>query len=396
MITTTSTVVRKRIDSIDILRGLVIIIMAIDHIRDMFAMTPQMPEDMQPLHAGWFFMRWITHFCAPVFVFLAGTAAFLYGAKIKDKRALSRFLLSRGIWLIIIELLIVNQSWSLTLPHLAGFMFVQVIWTIGWAMIILAGLIWLPQWVILIFSIVMIAGHNFLDGIQTETFGQFDWLWKVLHVGKSWIPLNENQTFGIVVLYPFIPWIAVMSIGYIFGNIMKWEQKRRFRFLLQWGIGLTVLFIALRATNWYGDPRPWSVQDNFLGTVMSFLNTEKYPPSLLFLLMTLGPALLLLIPFEKMQGRLANILITFGRVPFFFYILHFPILNIAAVAWHYLRYGQYLNFFLANPNSFPADYTPQLWMVFFIWLLFLIPMYFICKWYWRYKSTHDYWWLKYL
>ncbi|MBK7872844.1 MAG: DUF1624 domain-containing protein [Saprospiraceae bacterium] len=177
MTTTGSALIRKRINSIDILRGLVIIFMAIDHIRDMFAMTPQMPEDMQPLQAGWFFTRWITHFCAPIFVFLAGTAAFLYGEKIKDKAALSRFLISRGIWLIIIELLIVNISWSLTLPHLAGFVFVQVIWAIGWAMIALAGLIWLPQWLIAAFSIIMIAGHHLLEGVKAESFGSFTWLW---------------------------------------------------------------------------------------------------------------------------------------------------------------------------------------------------------------------------
>ncbi len=395
MDTSTPTVVRKRINSLDILRGLVIIFMAIDHIRDMFAVT-QTPEDMQPLQAGFFFTRWITHFCAPVFVYLAGTAAFLYGEKINDKAALSRFLLSRGIWLIIIEVVLINQSWSLSLPIFTGFLFLQVIWAIGWAMIVLAALIWLPQWAIVVFSIALIAGHNLLDGIKPESFGQFDWLWQILHVGRYWIPFNKNETFGLFIAYPLIPWVAVMSIGYVFGNVMKWEQKRRFRFLLQWGIGLTVLFIALRATNWYGDPRPWSVQDNFLGTVMSFLNTEKYPPSFLFLLMTLGPALLILIPFEKMQGKLADIIITFGRVPFFFYVLHLPILSLAAITWHYIRYDQYFNFFITNPQNYPADYTPQLWLVYVIWLLFLIPMYFLCKWYWRYKSTHDAWWLKYL
>jgi uncharacterized membrane protein len=394
METPTAVPVRKRIHSLDILRGLVIVLMAIDHIRDYFAMTPQSPELMDPLQPSWFFTRWITHFCAPVFVFLAGTAAFLYGKKTNDRAALSRFLISRGLWLILIELLVINSSWTLSLPPLVGFVFVQVIWAIGWSMILLAGLIWLPQRLVAIGALVLIAGHNALDGIQPESWGAFDWLWKFLHMGFSWVPLGEH--FGVLVAYPLIPWIAIMPLGYVFGNVMNWEQARRFDFIRKLGLGLILLFILLRLSNWYGDPRPWSVQDTALDTIMSFLNTVKYPPSLLYLLMTLGPALLLLIPFEKMQGRVAEFFITFGRVPFFFYVLHFPILMLTAVGYHYIRYGIYLNLFTAGRDDVPEAYSPQLWIVYLVFFLFLPPMYFLCKWYWRYKSTHDYWWLRYL
>lgn len=386
----------ERIWSLDILRGLVIVFMAIDHIRDMWALTPFQPVDIALTTPAWFFTRWITHYCAPIFVFLAGTSAFLYGRKINDKSELAKFLLKRGLWLIFIEVAIINWSWSFVLPTSVGFTFIQVIWAIAVSMIILSGLIWLKdKWIALI-SLLLIIGHNTLDGIQSTSWGSMDWLWKILHEGWSFIPLSSN--WGIVVAYPLIPWIGVMGIGYVFGNVMKWEAAKRQSWLLKVGLLVTIGFIVLRFTNLYGDASLWETQvRGSIYTFMDFLNVSKYPPSLLFLMMTIGPGLLLLLLFEKVNNNVTDFIKVFGKVPFFFYVLHFAVINGLAMIYHYFRYGVAFNFFTTQTKDLPSDYVPSLILIYIVWGIILFVFYYLCKWFAAYKFSHkEIWWLKYL
>lgn len=383
---------RRRIWSLDILRGLVIVLMALDHVRDMWSITPFIPEDLSQSNTAWFFTRWITHFCAPVFVFLAGTAAFLYGQKVDDRGQLSKFLLTRGLWLIVVELLVVNMSWTFQWPWVAGYVFVQVLWVIGWSMIVLAGLIWLPWRAILAFGLVLIAGHNLLDGLTPESFGPLAGLWQFLHVSFSFVP-----SVSVFVVYPLIPWIGVMAVGYVFGRVMLLSPEERRRWLLWLGLGGTALFLLLRLLNVYGDPAPWVVQEKGAWyTFLSVLNTTKYPPSLLFLLMTLGPAFLLMIPLENARGPLARFFRVFGRVPFFFYIFHFSFLTLTALLWHLVRYGEPVIFFNLQTEQWPADYVPNLGLTYLVWVLTIVVFYFLCRWYGRFKFSKKWWWLKYL
>ena len=265
---------RKRINSIDILRGLVITLMAIDHIRDMWALEGFVPEDMSQTSAGYFFTRWITHFCAPVFVFLAGTSIYLYLQKVKDKKVVSVFLLKRGIWLIIVEVIIINWAWSWKLFFTNWGFFLQVIWAIGISMIAMALLIRLSNKMLLFLSIAIIAGHNLLNFISPDMLGGFDWFWKIFH-DAGWIGLTSDNSFGIFIVYPALPWIGVMAAGFVFGQVMTWDVKRRIKFLWQLGIGCILLFIALRYSNIYGDTGVWQTQKDGFFTFMDFLNTQK-------------------------------------------------------------------------------------------------------------------------
>lgn len=389
---------RNRFDSIDILRGMVIILMAIDHTRDMWSLTTFAPEDLSQSTVGYFFTRWVTHFCAPVFIFLAGTSICLYFQKIKDKKQLSIFLLKRGLWLIAIEVILINWSWSWSWSlfwNQWGF-FLQVIWAIGVAMIAMAGLIWLSYRNILIISLLMIFGHNLLNFIVPSQLGTFDWLWKVLHEG-GWISLSEQGNFGVYIAYPIIPWIGVMGAGYVFGLVMTWPTEQRIRMLYRLGFAAIGLFILLRFSNFYGDTTDWEIQKNTLFTMMSFLNTQKYPPSLLFLLMTLGPAFLLLIVFEKWQSKGLDALRVFGRVPFFFYVLHFAVIHAASMLYFKLMHGEWFDLTgNSNPESWPVYYQPSLLRMYIAWAAMVVFFYFLCKWYNGYKTRHTYWWLKYL
>ncbi len=381
----------KRLFSIDILRGLVILIMALDHIRDFFGRTNFSPEDLSQTTPALFLTRWVTHFCAPVFVLLTGTSAFLYGVKHGSRARLSRFLATRGLWLIAVELLIVNTSWQVGWYN---FVFVQVIWAIGWSMILLAVLIRMPATWLFFFCLAFLLGHNLLDGFDKQQFGSFSWLWLVLHQ-QGWIPTGPGR-FGVAVVYPLIPWFAVMGLGYLMGPLFLMERNARRRALTYLGLGLIALFILLRALNVYGDPSPWSMQERgFLFTLLSFLNTSKYPSSLLFLLMTLGPAILLLPRLEGGSGPLGRALAVFGSVPFFFYIIHVPIINLSNHIWNYLRYGRFEHF-LYKSNALPAEYQPSLPLVYLVWALLCCLLYFFCRWFAVKKKEHRNWWMSYL
>lgn len=384
---------RERIDSIDLLRGVVIVLMGLDHVRNFFGPTPFAPEDLTQASAALFLTRWVTHFCAPVFVFLAGLGAGLYRLRGNRSRAeTARFLWTRGLFLIALELTVINASW---LSYWSGYMFIQVIWVIGASMIALAGLLYLPRFAILVFSLAMIVGHNLFDPIEPGALGEIGWLWGVLHE-QHWIPLSNG--FGMLVIYPLVPWIAVMSLGYLFAPLYQLSASERRRRLLTWGAVLTALFVATRALNLYGDPSPWEVSERGgLFTALSFLNATKYPASLDFLLMTLGPALLALPYLEQLRGRLARTLIVFGRVPLFFYVIHLPFIHALALIYSKVTYGiigpeagvSWIGWFLQGPQAAPPGYEQNLWLIWGVWIAVSVALYWPCKWYAALKRTSD-------
>ena len=361
------------------------VIMALDHVRDYFHGPSQhfAPEDLTRTDGWLFFTRWITHFCAPSFVFLAGTAAYLYARRGRTTSELSRFLWTRGLWLILLELTIVRWfGWDLGIgvsdPGLA------VIWALGASMVVLAALVWLPWRIVLALGVGMIVLHNTLDTIRPEQFGPAHWLWRLLHVRGPLLPGTE---FGIRLGYPVLPWIGVMAAGYCFGRILELQPEHRRRMLVRLGAGLTAAFVVLRWSNLYGDPVPWTVQPSLALTIASFLNCEKYPPSLLYLLMTLGPMLLVLAAFDRVRARASNPLLVFGRVPLFYYLLHLPLLHITAVVFAQAQYGRSA-FMLGSPPSlrgprpdFPTDYGYDLWVVYLVWVAIVLALYPVCRWY---------------
>lgn len=376
----------SRVDSIDILRGIVIVLMALDHVRHFFSITAFDPEDLSLTSPAWFFTRWITHFCAPTFVFLAGASAFLFGQR-AGKRKLSRFLFTRGLWLIFIELIIMNLIWKFDLGH---WYFVQVIWVIGVSMLALSVFIFLPRWVLVIVSVGMIAGHNLLDNLHYDTLA-----WHLLHKQTWAFPVSDSVSLAVI--YPIIPWPGVMLGGYLLGFVFqqsnRWDRKL---FLLTTGGVLLLLFGVLRTLNLYGDPNAWTIQQDSLYTFMDFIRVNKYPPSLLFILLTLGHALLALSVLDGKQNRITNIFKTFGSVPFFFYIVHFFVLHVAAIVFHGLRYGEWRIWLFDDPASWPSTYVPSLTLTFIVWGFLTVSLYFLCRWFARYKKQHTYWWLKYL
>ena len=383
-----------RLDAVDLLRGLVMVIMALDHTRDFFhnAALLYPPEDLTRTTPALFFTRWITHFCAPVFVFLAGTGAFLSVSRGKTKKQLSWFLITRGLWLIVLELTLVRLGWF----PLAGLSFfaLQVIWVLGVSMIVLAGLIYLPLRLIAAIGVLMIATHNLLDRFTTERFGALGWLWRLLHESEPWQPVSG---VFVIVVYPLIPWIGVMAAGYAFGQLLLLERTRRRKVLLALGLSLTLAFIILRATNLYGDPRAWSSQSSLVYTLLSFLKTEKYPPSLLFLLMTLGPAIALLPLFERARGALARFFITFGRVPLFFYLLHVPLIHLIALISDFALYRRpVFDIAFATQSPPPAGYGYPLAVVYLIWIGVVLALYPLCRWFAGVKRRRRAAWLSYL
>lgn len=378
--TGTAAIPLRRINSIDLLRGIIMVIMALDHTRDYVSAYHFQPEDLSRTTAALFMTRWITHFCAPVFMFFAGTGAFLSLARGKTKGELSRFLFTRGLWLVLLEVTVSKFGWEL-FAYDPNSILLIVIWALGCSMIILSALIYLPVGALAIFSAVVIAGHNFLDGIAPEAFGSLSWLWKMLHV-QGFIGAPPGQGFGIFFVYPLIPWFAVMSMGYCFGALlsrddMRASAEKRRTVLLRIGLGLTAAFIVLRFINVIGDSNHWSTQKNGLFTFFSFLNTTKYPPSLLYLLMTMGPAIAVLPFLEKARGKIADFFLVFGRVPLFYYVLHIPLINILGsllYLWHNGTWPQ------ANPliNPIGAD---SLAVVYLVWAVVVLLLYPVCKWY---------------
>jgi len=382
-----------RILSIDILRGLVMILMVLDHVRDFWSFTSFSPENLDQTYGALFYSRWITHFCAPAFVFLSGVSAYLHmSLKGWKKSELSKFLVSRGLWLILVEVTWISFAWQLWTYNS---FYLQVIWTIGISMISLAVLIHLPKKMILAISLIMIFGHNMLDNIAPETFGDFYWFWNILH-NQTFVVTPNLPIRGFLAGYPVIPWIGVMALGFYMGNIYTHPAPYRHKTLFKTGLVAVALFITLRYLNIYGDTAQWAVQERgFAYTVMSFLNTEKYPPSLLFLLMTLGPSLMLMPYMDKMTGRVGDFLQVYGKTPFFFYVLHLPLVHISSYILYYLYY-QTENSVFRDHSSWAASYEPSLLRWYLMTAFFVLLFYYPCKWFGNYRKTHKQWWLSYL
>ena len=399
----------KRIDSIDLLRGIVMVIMMLDHTRDFVhnAALQFDPTDLSRTNIVLFFTRWITHFCAPVFVFLAGTGAYLQLARGKSKAQLSRFLVTRGLWLIFLELTIVKLGVFFN-PDIRFLGFLQVIWVIGVSMIILAALIYLPKSAIATFGLLMIALHNLLDTIRVEGWQGpgspiptvSEKLWIVLHQAFYGFPILGDNSPVIAVIYPLVPWVGVMAVGYAFGVLYQLDPQRRRRLLLTIGGAATALFIVIRAINVYGDPSQWSSQKNFVFTVLSFVNTTKYPPSLLFLLMTLGPSILALAVFEVKTsgGAIRSFFVTFGRVPLFFYILQWFTAHIISIVLH-LAFGKPVSWLWQSPINFGQSQPGigfNLGVVYLAWIAGVLLLYPLCRWFAGVKQRRRDWWLSYL
>ncbi len=310
----------NRLESVDLLRGFVMVVMALDHTRDYFhfsSLHELNPLDLTQTTPWIFFTRWITHYCAPTFSFLAGTGIFLAAQRGQSKGALSRFLVARGLWLILFELVVCY--WIISFSFGLHFNLALVLWQLGWSMIVLAALIHLPLWATATFGLALIAGHNAFDSVQPQSWGAFAWLWKVLHVSA---PVQVGPSFTLIIAYPLIPWLGVMATGYAFGAFYRLEATERKKWLLRLGLGLTVAFVLLRFANFYGDPRPWSQQARPGFTFLSYLNVSKTPPSLCFLLMTLGPGIFLLGLLDGRTPALLKPFLVFGRVPFFYFAAH--------------------------------------------------------------------------
>ncbi|MBC6698288.1 DUF1624 domain-containing protein [Hymenobacter puniceus] len=377
-----------RVRALDVIRGLVMVIMALDHTRDFWGATLLRPEDVAHAPALLFLTRWVTHICAPTFVLLSGCSVYLYAQKRHNRAAVSRFLLARGLWLIVVEVTVLTfvLSWSYSLTLLL------VIWAIGTGFALLAGLLWLPRWLLIALTFVVLAGHNLVPNLAPVTAANAGWA--LLHNGPFVLPVLGQP---VLVAYSVGPWLGVLLAGYLLGPWFQLPLPLRNRRLRWAGVGLLGIFCMLRATNWYGDPTPWSVQpQGLLHTWLSFVNVTKSPPSLLFVCLTLGVALLLLSQAEKATSRLSDILRTFGQVPFFYYLLHFTLLSSAAWIWTTLEFDRAVNLAFAPASAWPPAYSPSLARTYLVWAVVVVAMYGPCRWYQRFKQTHTHWWLSYL
>lgn len=370
---TNESISSSRVPSVDALRGFVMIVMALDHTRDFFhaAALAFQPDDLTRTTTILFFTRWITHFCAPVFMFTAGLGAFLWYNRGRTKAQLSRFLWTRGLWLVVLELTALRLAMSF---DFSGPVLLTILWALGWSMVALGFLIYLPLRVLACLSVAVIALHNLADAVSASQFGGAAWIWNILHQQG----IFHAGTTVVLVAYPLVPWIFVMAAGFCFGPVIALPALQRRRWMARIGLALTAAFLLIRALNIYGDPVRWSTQ--FPGmTVLSFLRVTKYPPSLDFLLMTLGPALLLLAWFDRVSWSATNPLIVFGRVPLFYFLVHFYLIHALAVMLQVVPHGGY-----------------ALWVVYVVWLAVVAMMYPVSLWYSRLKQRKHSWWLSYL
>jgi uncharacterized membrane protein len=372
----------SRIASIDLIRGAVMILMAIDHVRVYSGLPPGGPTP------SIFFTRWITHFCAPAFIFLAGTSAFFYGRRHPD---LSRFLLTRGLWLILLELTVIRVAWTFNFDF-EHYVLAGVIWVIGWCLVLMAGLTRLPLPAVATIGLAIIALHN---AVMPELVRHLPvWLRSILYTAFTDPPIGP-----LMVLYSIIPWIGVMAAGYAFGKILTLEPPRSRRICYAVGLGATAVFLLLRGTNIYGDPRPWTATGE-MPAVLSFLNTTKYPASLSFLLMTLGPTIALIPLLDRARGKVARWVTVFGRVPFFYYVLHIPLIHALAIVVSWIREGAvnpwlFANHPMGNPPP-PEGYIWSLGLLYLVWAIAIVILYFPCRWLADLKARRKDPWLSYV
>ncbi len=391
-----------RLASVDVVRGLVMILMALDHVRDFMSYPGFPPEDMAHTNGALFFTRFVTHFCAPVFAFLAGTGAFLATSRGKTIQQVSRFFLTRGLWLVLLEFTVIDFAWGFVPWGHAG-----VIWGLGWSMVAMALIVRLPVGWVGALGVGMIATHNLLDRINPASFGKLSWLWLLLHTPGR-IPVTADLHFSV--RYVLIPWVGVMAVGFAFGSLLLRPDRRRL--VLTLGISVTLLFFMLRGINLYGNgiaglpfgfPRsagPWSVQPTLSLTVISFFNTLKYPPSLDYLLMTLGPSLILLGLLDKTKAEhgLSRILLVFGRVPMFYYVLHLYLIHILAILVSLAFHQPMLRgSVIADFATKPPGYGHGLPFIYVMWIVAVAILYVPCLWFMKFRSRHRDWtWLSYL
>ena len=371
--------------------------MVLDHVRMYFGQGSWYanPTDLATTTPLLFLTRWITHFSAPIFIFLAGTSAFLYASRrLQNTRQLSRYLFTRGIWLIFVELVIVNFGWTFDI-HIT-FHLIQVIWAIGVSMVVLSILVYLPMWAIFVIGIVLVGGHNLLDPIHMEGTSALALIWYMLHQNQL-VALSHDST--IYFHYPLIPLVGLMALGYVFGTLYlpEFSAGRRKKWLLCMGTAAMLLFLILRSLNLYGDPNPWSIQPILVDSILSFLNTTKYPASLHYLLMTMGPALFFLALAEEGKDRgISGIILTFGGVPFFFYIVHIYVIHFLALVALVISGRSWTDYIItaeAYTNQTTANFGFPLNVVYLVWALVILGMYPLCKWYRAYKKRHPEKWL---
>ena len=402
---------KPRLASVDALRGLVMIVMALDHVRDFIhrgAMSGS-PTDLATTTPVLFLTRWVTHFCAPVFMLTAGLGAYFYLSRRslgeggssggRTKGQLSQFLITRGLWLIVLELTLMQFAYNFNLAS-TNPIFMLVLYVLGACMVILAALVWLPTNVLAVLGIATVLLHNSLDGIRAQSLGSFAAAWTLLHqVGA--IPF-AGRIF--IAPYSLIPWFAVMALGFCMGPLFSKEPDERRRLLFRLGGVMTIAFVIVRAVNIYGDPSRWSAQPSMVMTLVSFLNTTKYPPSLSFLMMTLGPALIVLSLFDRLTFVRSNPLIVFGRVPLFYFVLHFFAAHLAAVALAVASYGTRAMEFMWQPvpsmggpaKAFPPDFGYPLWAAYAVWITIVVALYPLCRWFAGVKERNQSRWLSYL
>ncbi len=391
-----------RLQSIDVLRGSVMVLMALDHVRDFFHSSAASfsPTDLSKTTPVLFFTRWITHFCLPVFMFAAGMGAFLWWRRGNRSRSeLSRFLLTRGLWFVLLELTVMQLAYDFNFSS-RYLILMLILWIFGACMVLMAALIYLPLRVLAVASVAVIALHNCLDGISASRFGSAGWIWNLIHQ-PGVVAFAGRQ---VLVPYTLLPWIAVMAAGFCFGQLFLLESARRRRMMLRIGLLATLAFFVIRAINHYGDPAPWSVQRSALFTVLSFLNCTKYPGSLDFLLMTLGPAILVLALIDGCSLKPSHPLVVFGRVPMFYFVLHFYAIHALAVLMAWARYGRPAFSFMFNPlpsiggpaKLFPANFGYNLWVVYLVWMVIVVSLYPLCRWFAKVKAERRDWWLSYL
>jgi len=386
-----------RIDSIDLLRGLVMIIMALDHTRDFFHREGMSgdPLNLATTTPFLYFTRWITHFCAPVFVFLAGSSAYFQSLR-KSKKELSLFLIKRGLWLILIEIFVMNFAFSFDVHYtIIG---LQTIWSIGISMIILGLVTWLPFTAIATIGLLIVLGHNSLDFYEANLKSSPGWWYDLLH-HFGFYHLWDNH--NLLILYPFLSWAGLMMVGFCFGKLfINFEGNQRKRILAWIGVGIILFFIALRATNVYGDPDYWSAQKNSLFTFFSFMNVHKYPPSLLYMCATIGPAILFIAFAGNTKNWLTRFITVYGRVPFLYYILHFFLIHFVSAIFYLARGHSFAEGIKPRPGFLPlftaAGEGYSLFTVYIIWICVVLSLYPVCKWFSDYKRTHKDWWLSYL
>lgn len=371
------------------------ILMALDHCREFLTAVAFDPLDLSKTTTAHFLTRWITHFCAPVFVFLAGVGTSIAMDRGKPKASLSRFLVSRGLWLVFLELTFINWfGWDFSFT--TSVVMPQVIWVIGWSMVVLAGLIWLPRAALVLLAVLLIAGHNLADSIKPESFGAFGPLWRLLHAGGEF----HIGSLLVVVFYPLIPWPGVMAAGFLAGSLWRISPEKRTRQLIGWGAVAMILFALLRGSNLYGNSKPWVTGKSALQTALLVLNCEKYPPSLTYLLMTLGPSLVLLACMERLPQLVPRFLVTFGRVPMFFYLVHLPLIHLLAIVLHAMAGREYMWLFAtwSDTTHWPGTAPGRgfgLPVIYATWLAAVLILYPVCRWFGELKRRKPGGWLSY-